>query len=107
MKIVKKTIYVRKDKMNKQELVPVYCKISINNSETTFSLNIWVDLTKWQEKTQFKEKKLTVNEQTIRNRIDKICLQIDSIAENLTFKNLSNHFKNKYLPKKLLRQLLL
>lgn len=94
------TFYVKNDKANNGE-APVYCKIRINSTESTFATQVWVNPKTWKQNRQLKlsqkhEDKLK------REKLNQILTALEKslgTLASLNYEVTANNIKNLHLNK--------
>jgi site-specific recombinase XerD len=82
MKNIKHTFFPKNDKMNPSGEVPIYCKIKVDGTVTTFPTKKFVDPKRWEMTKQFRVTR-DLNEKQTRNYFEAIIKKIENIEEKL------------------------
>ncbi len=72
--------FPKNDKKDATGKVPIYCKITVNGTRTTFPTKKYVDPKKWDANKQFRLSR-ELSEKEIRNYLDNIKRDIERIEE--------------------------
>ena len=93
---------IRKDRPNKDGLVPIYCKININGQALKISLNLYISATDWNEDLQL-PKKSCKDCKTITSVIEAFKSRIYQVYSTLLASNIEltpANFKTTFIGKK-------
>jgi len=99
MKTSKIIFFPKNDKKNDNGKVPVYCKIRVNDTLTTFPTQKYVDAKKWEANKQFRTSR-ELGEKEIRQYLDTIIRDIERVEERFQSQGsgyTAQMLKNKFL----------
>ena len=82
------TLYVKRDKINQEGLVPIYVKIALFGSSTTLNTGMKVSEDRWKDSNQLKNTRINP-ERKMRAELDRVIVELYEIEQKLIKREVS------------------